>query len=241
MIRIDHVSHRYRRRVSLDDVSCELSSGLWGLLGSNGAGKSTLLGILSTMMTARSGSVTIDGVDIHDVDTIRRMVGFLPQQFRLPPLFRVRRVVEYAAWARGVARGDCSSAASGALDRVGLSGRQGDVVKSLSGGMRQRLGIACAIVADPAVLLLDEPTVGLDPASRIGIRNLMGELAEDRTVIVSTHLLEDFQGYVSNLIALSDGRLVFTGTYSELERIGRERPAKGANAAEAGYLSLGAA
>ena len=99
MIRIDHVSHRYRRRVSLDDVSCELSSGLWGLLGSNGAGKSTLLGILSTMMTARSGSVTIDGVDIHDVDTIRRMVGFLPQQFRLPPLFRVRRVVEYAAWA----------------------------------------------------------------------------------------------------------------------------------------------
>ena len=94
MIRIDHVSHRYRRRVSLDDVSCELSSGLWGLLGSNGAGKSTLLGILSTMMTARSGSVTIDGVDIHDVDTIRRMVGFLPQQFRLPPLFRVRRVVE---------------------------------------------------------------------------------------------------------------------------------------------------
>ena len=83
--------------------------------------------------------------------------------------------------------------------------------------------------------------MGLDPASRIGIRNLMGELAEDRTVIVSTHLLEDFQGYVSNLIALSDGRLVFTGTYSELERIGREHPAKGANAAEAGYLSLGAA
>jgi len=104
--------------------------------------------------------------------------------------------------------------------------------------MCQRLGIACAIVGDPAVLLLDEPTVGLDPASRIGVRSLFGELAEDRTVIVSTHLLEDLQGFVSQLVVLSEGKLIFEGSYSELESVGRGHPVRNTNDAEAGYLTL---
>ena len=238
MIELEHVSHRYRHRHSLVDISCEFGSGLWGLLGPNGAGKSTLLSILATLREPDSGHFRLNGVDVSDdVDTIRGLVGFLPQRFSLPSHFRIRRVVEYAAWARGVEPGECRARARAALDRVGLLDRVDERVQSLSGGVRQRLGIACAIVGDPAVLLLDEPTVGLDPASRIGVRSLFGELAEDRTVIVSTHLLEDLQGFVSQLVVLSEGKLIFEGSYSELESVGRGHPVRNANDAEAGYLT----
>ena len=238
MIELEHVSHRYRHRHSLVDISCEFGSGLWGLLGPNGAGKSTLLSILATLREPDSGHFRLNGVDVSDdVDTIRGLVGFLPQRFSLPSHFRIRRVVEYAAWARGVEPGECRARARAALDRVGLLDRVDERVQSLSGGVRQRLGIACAIVGDPAVLLLDEPTVGLDPASRIGVRSLFGELAEDRTVIVSTHLLEDLQGFVSQLVVLSEGKLIFEGSYSELESVGRGHPVRNTNDAEAGYLT----
>ena len=239
MIELEHISHRYRRRRSLVDISCEFDSGLWGLLGPNGAGKSTLLSILATLREPESGHFRVNGVDVSDdVNTIRSMVGFLPQRFSLPLHFRIRRAVEYAAWARGVEPRECCVRAGAALDRGGLVDRADDRVQSLSGGMRQRLGIACAIVGDPAVLLLDEPTVGLDPASRIGVRSLLGELAEDRTVIVSTHLLEDLQEFVSQLAVLSEGELIFEGSYSDLESVGQKHPVRNANDAEAGYLTL---
>lgn len=239
MIELEHISHRYRRRRSLVDISCEFDSGLWGLLGPNGAGKSTLLSILATLREPESGHFRVNGVDVSDdVNTIRSMVGFLPQRFSLPLHFRIRRAVEYAAWARGVESRESCVRAGAALDRVGLVDRADDRVQSLSGGMRQRLGIACAIVGDPAVLLLDEPTVGLDPASRIGVRSLLGELAEDRTVIVSTHLLEDLQEFVSQLAVLSEGELIFEGSYSDLESVGQKHPVRNANDAEAGYLTL---
>ena len=187
MIELEHISHRYRRRRSLVDISCEFDSGLWGLLGPNGAGKSTLLSILATLREPESGHFRVNGVDVSDdVNTIRSMVGFLPQRFSLPLHFRIRRAVEYAAWARGVESRECC----------------------------------------------------VDPASRIGVRSLLGELAEDRTVIVSTHLLEDLQEFVSQLAVLSEGELIFEGSYSDLESVGQKHPVRNANDAEAGYLTL---
>ncbi|NRD60043.1 ATP-binding cassette domain-containing protein, partial [Corallococcus exiguus] len=117
MIELEHISHRYRRRRSLVDISCEFDSGLWGLLGPNGAGKSTLLSILATLREPESGHFRVNGVDVSDdVNTIRSMVGFLPQRFSLPLHFRIRRAVEYAAWARGVESRECCVRAGAALD-----------------------------------------------------------------------------------------------------------------------------
>ncbi|MDO4412334.1 ABC transporter ATP-binding protein [Cutibacterium sp.] len=239
MIELKHISHRYRHRRSLVDISCEFGPGIWGLLGPNGAGKTTLLSILATLRQPESGCFLVNGIDAKDDrDAIREIIAFLPQRFSLPSQFRILRVVEYAAWARGIEPEKCCARACAALDRVGLLDRADERVRALSGGMRQRLGIACATVGDPALLLLDEPTVGLDPASRIGVRSLLGELAEDRTVIVSTHLLEDLQGFVSQLVVLSEGKLIFQGSYTDLESVGREHRVRDANDAESGYLTL---
>lgn len=235
----DQIRFSYRNRLALSDVSFELSPGVTGLLGPNGAGKSTLMNLLATVRRQQSGTLTLGGFDsVRERDEARRITGYLPQRFELLPTTSVLRNVEYAAWARGLPMDEAARAAEEILRAVDLWDRRATAARGLSGGMRQRLGIACAVVHKPAIVVLDEPTVGLDPIQRVGVRNLVRTLSERATVLVSTHLLEDLVSLTSAVLVLSEGRIRFTGQVSQLEELGRKRESDGLSAAEAGYAAV---
>lgn len=168
------VTHRYGRRVALADATLDLPVGVTGLLGPNGAGKSTLMKLLATAMPLQTGSVAVGDVPLvrDNLTAVRRQLGYLPQRFEVMGWSTVRRNVEYAAWAHGLPSREAGERADRALVLLGLSDRAGSRARALSGGVRQRLGLACALVHEPRVLVLDEPTVGLDPAQRRGLRAL---------------------------------------------------------------------
>jgi ABC-2 type transport system ATP-binding protein len=209
----------------LRELSLRLDSGVTGLLGPNGAGKTTLLNILATASRPERGKVVVAG---HDTGTVagrlaaRRLLGFLPQEFELMGSERVAWNVQYAAWAHGVVESACAAAAARALGVVGLTDRANNRARTLSGGMRQRLGIACAIAHRPAVLLLDEPTAGLDPDQRVRMRSYLESVAGETTVLVSTHLVEDLAMIASRVAVLIDGRIGFVGSLEDFEAVGRE-------------------
>lgn len=171
----DLVSFKYGDNQALSQVSSTFGPGVNGLLGPNGAGKSTLLGLLATLREPTSGTVTLDGIRLHGEsrEAVRKTIGFLPQRFDLMRWSSVERNVSYAAWAQGVDRSECVDRAHEALEIVDLVDASGKRVASLSGGQRQRVGIACAIAHRPTLVLLDEPTAGLDPAQRVQIRSYL--------------------------------------------------------------------
>ena len=175
------VTHRYGRRVALADATLDLPVGVTGLLGPNGAGKSTLMKLLATAMPLQTGSVAVGDVPLvrDNLTAVRRQLGYLPQRFEVMGWSTVRRNVEYAAWAHGLPSREAGERADRALALLGLSDRAGSRARALSGGMRQRLGLACALVHEPRVLVLDEPTVGLDPAQRRGLRDDLRALGAD--------------------------------------------------------------
>ena len=177
----EHISQGYGSRTILDDISIELTAGTTALLGPNGAGKTTLLRTLATVQPLRGGHLVISGHDVNsekDARAARRSLGYLPQNFGYDPAMSVFDFVLYGAWARGVTRKNRVEDTREALDYVGLADRAQDKMKRLSGGMRQRAGIAWSIVGRPAIALLDEPTVGLDPEQRIYFRELLRGLTE---------------------------------------------------------------
>ena len=195
------VTHRYGRRVALADATLDLPVGVTGLLGPNGAGKSTLMKLLATAMPLQTGSVAVGDVPLvrDNLTAVRRQLGYLPQRFEVMGWSTVRRNVEYAAWAHGLPSREAGERADLALALLGLSDRAGSRARALSGGMRQRLGLACALVHEPRVLVLDEPTVGLDPAQRRGLRDAIAAAAERAVVLISTHLVEDLAQVVDGL------------------------------------------
>ena len=228
----------FRGRSALTDVSFALPKGVTGLLGPNGAGKSTLMSLIATVRRPQTGSLKVMGVDpASELGLVRRQLGYLPQRFDVLRSSTVLRNVEYAAWARGLSVAQAKEAAEESLEQVDLAAERTTLAGRLSGGMRQRLGIACAVVHRPAVILLDEPTVGLDPVQRVGVRHLIRNLAKDATVLVSTHLLEDLTGLTSAVLVLSEGRVKFQGSLSEMEALSAAAP-EGLSAAEAGYAAV---
>ena len=238
MIICDGVSFSYGRRVALDDFSATIGPGLTGVLGPNGAGKSTLLSILATLRRPQFGTVEVNGIPIGDWGQIRRFLGYLPQKFEVMSSRTVRDNLEYAAWARGVDARDCPRAAEEAAERVGLGDRLSQRVGRLSGGYRQRLGFGCAIVHSPSVLLLDEPTVGIDPVRRVDFRLLIAQFAKDATVVTTTHVIEDVALVGSNVIVIDEGRKVFQGNVVELEQAGANSDVTGMSAIEKGYYAV---
>ena len=238
-VELQGVSHRYGRRSALTAVSLQLHSGVVGLLGPNGAGKSTLMKVLSTVLVPQTGSVTFDGLDItREPDQARALLGYLPQRFDVMGFSTVRHNVEYAAWAHGLDRSEAHDAANDILERVDLAGRARSLARSLSGGMRQRLGIACAMVHRPAVLLLDEPTVGLDPQQRFELRTMIAELGRDSIILISTHLVEDLTRSASQVVVMHAGRITYDGTIAGLEQLGSDPDAAYASSLEAGYHAV---
>lgn len=237
-VEADRLGYVFRGRSALTDVSFALPKGVTGLLGPNGAGKSTLMSLIATVRRPQTGSLKVMGVDpASELGLVRRQLGYLPQRFDVLRSSTVLRNVEYAAWARGLSVAQAKEAAEESLEQVDLAAERTTLAGRLSGGMRQRLGIACAVVHRPAVILLDEPTVGLDPVQRVGVRHLIRNLAKDATVLVSTHLLEDLTGLTSAVLVLSEGRVKFQGSLSEMEALSAAAP-EGLSAAEAGYAAV---
>jgi ABC-2 type transport system ATP-binding protein len=216
----DSVEQRLGGRTILHGVDLHIERGVFGLLGPNGAGKTTLIRILATVTRPSAGSISILGQSLGDrgsLRTIRRSIGYLPQSFSFYRRFTALDTVEYVGWLKEVPPGELRARALKALEQVGLADRATAQMQRLSGGMVRRVGIAQALVNDPDVLLLDEPTTGLDPAQRIEFRNLVRRLAERSTVLLSTHLVEDVAAVCDRVAVLDDGVIRFTGTSAELE------------------------
>lgn len=240
-ITLRDVSHAYGKRLALHPTDLTFSVGVTGLLGPNGAGKSTLLKLIATAIPLIHGCITYpSGITLSraTLHQVRQLIGYLPQRFDLMPWATVRSNVEYAAWAQGVPAAKQPAAVDRALALVGLTSRKDSSARSLSGGMRQRLGLACALVHEPEVLILDEPTVGLDPAQRRDIRRAIHEIAQHCVVILSTHLVEDLATIAQTVVIMRDGNICFCGPITELGDIGAPNSNEHASAFEAGYHTI---
>lgn len=231
---------RAGRHLAVDGLDLALKTGVHGLLGPNGAGKTTLIRALSTVVKPAGGSLTLLGAQVDgraDLRQVRRGLGYLPQQFGFYPRFTVREFIAYMAWLKEMPKAAVPDAVQRAIERVGLTGKAETRMKALSGGMLRRVGIAQAVVNDPELLLLDEPTVGLDPEQRLDFRDLLRDLGSDSCVLVSTHLVEDVVAACTDVIVMSDGRRLFQGTPDDLIALGGQDEA-GDSPAERGYSAL---
>lgn len=202
---------------ALKGVSFALTPGVYGLLGPNGAGKSTMMNILSGNLNQTSGRITYDGTDIRELGpNFKARLGFCPQQQALYPGFTAVRFMSYMAALRGMSKAEASEAIPRVLEQVELSDVAGRKIKTFSGGMKQRLMIAQAILADPDVLILDEPTAGLDPRQRIAVRNLIASIARKKIVILSTHVVSDVACISREILLLRQGELIEKAPPAEL-------------------------
>lgn len=241
VISIDGVTSRYGRHVALDRLSFSAGLGVCALLGPNGAGKTTLMSAIMGLKQFE-GSISVDGTAMRS-KTFRmgqraQRVGYLPQSFDLAARLGVGETVAYAAWANGRSRKDAPGLAEKALRRVGLGEKRQHKVKTLSGGERQRLGIACAIAHDPTILLLDEPTVGLDPTQRTRLRQYLRGIGEAASVILATHLLEDVQVVADQVVVISRGSVVFQGSKEAMTGLGQDRREEHESPLECAYRLL---
>lgn len=206
---IDQVSKNYGNKQALTDFSLCLKSGVLGLLGPNGAGKTTLMKILATLMRATDGKVTLDGMNIvNNPKEIRKNLGYLPQDFGIYPNLNVIEFLEYMAAVKGLPMKLARQRIQDLLDALNLAQDAKRRIGGFSGGMKQRVGIAQALLNDPKLLIVDEPTVGLDPEERIRFRNLLANLASERIIILSTHIVSDVESIASQIAIMSEGKLL---------------------------------
>lgn len=221
VISAEQVSQVYGNgTTALNDVSLQIGTGLFGLLGANGAGKSTLMRIICTVLVPTRGRVLVDGLDVvKQRRDVRRLLGYLPQEFSAWRLLTVREVLDTLAALSGFRHAaERRRRVDQVLESVGLGKVADRKVKQLSGGMTRRLGVAQALVHDPRVLIVDEPTVGLDPEERLRFRQLMAQLGRDRAIVLSTHIVADLGSGCNDLAVLDRGELAFRGAPSELIR-----------------------
>lgn len=206
---LNHLSKTFKDKCAVDDVSLELTSGVWGLLGANGAGKTTLMRMVAGILTPTRGSVTFDGVEINALgEAYRDVFGYLPQTFGFYPEFNVIDYLEYIAVLKGLSKQAARRKIDELLDTMGLCDVRKKAIRKLSGGMQRRVGIAQALLNDPEILILDEPTSGLDPGERVYFRNILSEFAKERVVLISTHIVSDVEYIATKNAIMKDGRLI---------------------------------
>jgi ABC-2 type transport system ATP-binding protein len=213
-LRIEHLTKRYANGVqALSDVSLTIPNGMFGLLGPNGAGKSTLMRTLATLQDADSGTATLDGIDVlRDKDAVRRILGYLPQEFGLYPKVTAYDLLDHFASLKGIRQRKVRHALVDALLRkTNLYEARGRRLGGYSGGMKQRFGIAQALIGEPKLIIVDEPTAGLDPEERVRFHNLLSEIGENVVVILSTHIVSDVSDLCQRMAILNQGRVVRAG------------------------------
>lgn len=239
-VRAAGISRRFGRTEVLKEINLSVGTGVFGLLGPNGAGKTTLLRTLATAIEPSAGSLRLLGFDPSDPGerrAFRKRLGYLPQTLGYYPNFTVFEFVEYFALLKEMPPEEVRPAVARAIERVGLGERAKSKMKTLSGGMIRRVGIAQAIVNEPDLLLLDEPTAGLDPEQRVTFRALIRDFGERGTVVVSTHLVEDVGAACTDVALMDSGTIIFRGTPGELTKHG-EDSGVGDSPLERGYTSV---
>ncbi len=215
-IEIRNLNQYYGKKQALRDINLTIETGMFGLLGRNGAGKTTLMKVIAALLPRSEGEVTVCGRSTLRAQEVRRIVGYLPQDFSMYPNMTVYEAMDYLGVLSGLSKAKRKQRIPRLLERVNLQDDRRKKVKALSGGMKRRLGIAQAILHNPKVLIVDEPTAGLDPEERVRFRNLLCEIAEDRIVILSTHIVGDIEATCEDIAVLDEGNVIYQGTVSDL-------------------------
>ncbi|MDO5784791.1 MAG: ABC transporter ATP-binding protein [Eubacteriales bacterium] len=213
-LKVDRLTKQYGNKITVDRLSLNLRPGVTGLLGANGAGKTTLMRMLCGILKPTSGTVTLDGYDVS-TEEYRTVLGYLPQDFGYYPDFTGMDFLLYMAALKGLNRQKAKRRSKELMELVGLSENAKKKVKTYSGGMKQRLGIAQALLNQPKVLILDEPTAGLDPKERVRFRKLIAELGKENIVLLSTHIVSDLEHIADTVIMMKDGQIIYNGAWDD--------------------------
>ena len=217
MLTLSHVSKKYGKFLAIEDINLELDNGLYGLLAPNGAGKTTLIKMITTLLTPTEGEILYDGVQIQEMgENYRDLLGYLPQQFGYYKNNTPVQYLDYLAALKGIPKKESREIIKEKLALVGLSDVANKKMKKFSGGMLQRVGIAQAFLNDPKILILDEPTAGLDPKERVRFRNIISSLSKDRIVILSTHIVSDIESIANKVILIKDKHLYQVDTVPDI-------------------------
>lgn len=218
-IKITDLSKNFGSKQALKNISLDIDQGMFGLLGPNGAGKTTLMKIISTLLKKSSGEVIVCGIPVEKSSEIRGLIGYLPQDFSMYGNMNAYEALDYLATLSGMRKSERKTKVPELLEKVNLLEQRKTKVKAMSGGMKRRLGIAQSMIHDPKVIIVDEPTAGLDPEERVRFRNLLCELAKDRIVLLSTHIVGDIEATCEEIAVLNQGEIVFRGTVRELLKL----------------------
>ena len=214
---LDRLTKHYGNKIAVDCVSATLKSGVYGLLGANGAGKTTLMRMLCAILESTSGEVLLNGKEVTAMGAdYRNVLGYLPQDFGYYPNYTAMEFLMYISALKGIPKIIAMKRSKELLEEVGLSHVANKKVKTFSGGMKQRVGIAQALLNNPDILIFDEPTAGLDPKERVRFRNLLSEYAGDKIVILSTHIVSDIEAIADEVLLMKKGKFVLQGTVQEL-------------------------
>lgn len=219
MIEIKNLTKTFGKKTALKDLSVTLNPGIIGLLGPNGAGKTTLLRTITGLYRVKSGQILLNGQNVTNTDALPAITGYLPQKFGMFKELTVYDMMDYFATLKKIPRAQKKESILQAVEFVNLSDRIKDRVGSLSGGMVRRLGIAQAVLGDPHVILLDEPTAGLDPEERLRFKNLISQLPKDKVVLISTHIVEDVEAVCDHVIVMNNGAVLTNKTGEQLAQI----------------------
>lgn len=213
---LDKVTKQYKDKIAVDKITLDLKPGVIGLLGANGAGKTTLMRMICGVLKPTSGTISFDGLDVSE-EMYRDAIGYLPQDFGYYPNFTGRDFLMYIAALKGIDKKTAKRKSDELLKLVNLEKSADKKIKTYSGGMKQRLGIAQAVLNDPKVLILDEPTSGLDPKERVKFRNLIAELGKDSIVILSTHIVSDIEHIADRILMMKDGSIIYDGNLNNID------------------------
>lgn len=211
---LDRVSKQYQNKIAVDRISLKLQKGVYGLLGANGAGKTTLMRMICGILKPTSGTICLDGKDASE-EEYRAVLGYLPQDFGYYPDFSGKDFLLYMAALKGIEKKAAEKRVAELLEVVSLTDAAKKKVKTYSGGMKQRLGIAQALLNKPQILVLDEPTVGLDPKERVRFRNLIAELGKESIVLLSTHIVSDIEHIADVVMVMQDGQMIYQDKWDE--------------------------
>lgn len=216
-LKLTQLTKRFAGKTAVDGVSVSLTSGVYGLLGANGAGKTTMMRMICGILSPTSGSITLDGKEIEMMgERYRELLGYLPQNFGYYPDFSAEEFMWYVASLKGLSLRAGKTKARELLELVALSDVSRRKIRTFSGGMKQRLGIAQAMINDPGIVVLDEPTAGLDPKERVRFRNLIADLAKNKIVVLSTHIVSDVEYIADQILVMRKGQLLMGGTPQQL-------------------------